>query len=102
MDGARFGLTHQHVDILTRVLFDPLRTAGFRVGIFGSRARGVQAAFSDIDVLIQGTPCADLVARVREQLEESTLPYRVDLVEERDLAASYRDSVMQDIVWLWD
>ena len=68
-----------------------------RVYLFGSYARGEAHRFSDIDVAIDaGDPLPpSLKADIEEALEESTVPYFVDVV---DLARSphLRDRVLAD------
>jgi uncharacterized protein len=68
------------------------------VSIFGSRARGDFRQFSDLDVLVEGPVSPSLLSSVSESLEESTLPFRVDIVLEGDLADSYRPGVLRDKV----
>jgi len=96
----RFGLSEPHWQTLERIVFDPLRNANCVSWIFGSRARGDHRPFSDLDVLISGSPPPPLLAQIREDLEESTLPIHVDLVLENELADSYRDSAQRDRVAL--
>lgn len=54
-----------------------------RVWLFGSFARGEAHRFSDIDVAIDaGAPLPPLLkADIEEALEESTVPYFVDVVD---------------------
>ena len=98
MSSDRFGLSQPHWELLTKLLFRPVKEAGGRVWIFGSRARGDYRQFSDLDVLIGGPITRDLISTIGEQLEESTLPIRVDLVLEPDLAETYHAGVMKERV----
>ncbi|MDX2002534.1 MAG: nucleotidyltransferase domain-containing protein [Chitinophagales bacterium] len=51
------------------------------VKIFGSRAKGVHRLFSDIDLAItQGTPDVQQIAALKADFEESSLPYKVDVL----------------------
>lgn len=61
-----------------------------RVWLFGSCARGDIWQSSDIDVAIEAAESLpdNLIPRLRLDLEESTIPYDVDIV---DLAKSDRD-----------
>jgi predicted nucleotidyltransferase len=72
--------------------------------LFGSRAKGTQQKYSDIDLLLD--PDYDLnlqdLAKIRDYLEESPLPFKVDLVLRSQLAASYIDSIMSERVRLTD
>jgi predicted nucleotidyltransferase len=69
------------------------------VHLVGSWARGTQRATSDIDTAIESSkplPRA-LLASLREALEESTIPNRVDTVDLADADAALRDRVHRDI-----
>ncbi len=66
--------------------------------VFGSRARGDFKPFSDIDILIsfsKNLPSM-LVALIQGTLEESDLPFDVDLVLEEQLLEEYKTSVLRE------
>jgi uncharacterized protein len=68
--------------------------------IFGSSIRGGQ--FYDIDVGIEDA-CAHEMAffDAREELEESTIPYFVDIIDLNKADAQFRNAVLNDkILWL--
>ena len=73
------------------------------VYLFGSWARGAQRLTSDIDVAIESAeplPRA-LLASLREALEESTIPNRVDVVDLAETDAAFRDRVRREgILWI--
>ena len=73
------------------------------VYLFGSWARGTQRPTSDIDVAIESAeplPRA-LLASLREALEESTIPNRVDVVDLAETDAAFRDRVRREgILWI--
>ena len=72
-----------------------LQGSPVEVWLFGSWARGEQRRSSDIDVAV--LPQADLpvgtLARLRYELDESTIPYSVDLVDLRDASVGFSRSV---------
>lgn len=73
-----------------------------RVYLFGSRARGSSRAASDIDVgILDDAPLADgLLSDIRETLFESTIPYRVDVVDLGQVDAEFRRRVLTEgILW---
>jgi predicted nucleotidyltransferase len=50
--------------------------------LFGSRARGDESVYSDIDIAIESSHVlSDRLSQVRFEIEESLIPYKVDLVE---------------------
>jgi predicted nucleotidyltransferase len=67
-----------------------------RVFLFGSRALGTGRPTSDIDLaLLSDDPLpADLVARLKGEFEESTIPYTVDVID-----LSQVDEPLRERVW---
>jgi predicted nucleotidyltransferase len=49
--------------------------------LFGSRAMNTNQPASDIDIALKGKINFDIVAKVRSELEESSLPYFFDIVD---------------------
>jgi len=50
--------------------------------LFGSRARGDASTYSDIDIAIESSrTLSEKLSQVRFDIEESLIPYKVDLVE---------------------
>jgi predicted nucleotidyltransferase len=74
-----------------------------RVYLFGSWARGEARRLSDIDVAIDpATPLPrGTLARLREQLEESSVPYHVDVVDLSRTDPAFRRRVLAEGV-LWN
>jgi predicted nucleotidyltransferase len=94
-----FGLESKHLEILQKLVFIPLKKKmGCKVWVFGSRARGDHQKFSDLDLLIEGNVDPKILSKVREDLDESSLPIKVDIVLNSELAESYRNSVEKDRV----
>lgn len=98
----KFGLADHQYLILENLVLRPLLNKNARVFVFGSRARGNNHPFSDIDILVKEDPQFPLgwidIAKVREDIENSNLVIKVDLVLDQDLAESYRPSVEKDLI----
>jgi hypothetical protein len=85
-----------------RIVLAGLRDLGVRVFLFGSRARGDARATSDIDVaLLSARPIPrGTLAAIREALEESRVPFRVDLVDLAAAGAELREHALREgIEW---
>lgn len=97
-ENLSFGLKAEHRTELLR----QLRRLGpaCEFWIFGSRARGDQKPFSDIDILVKGKVEGPRLAELREALEQGPLPYKVDIVLDEELAPAYRSSVESDRIRL--
>ncbi|MDP6952039.1 MAG: nucleotidyltransferase domain-containing protein [Alphaproteobacteria bacterium] len=68
------------------------------IWLFGSYARGNAGPHSDIDIAIESeAPLpTGLLARLRLALEESTIPYRVEIVDLHDADREFREAVYEE------
>lgn len=71
-----------------------------RIFIFGSSLK--TKSFADVDVGLVGEPIAPgQLVQAKEALEESTLPYKVDLVDFNQVNDSFKQEVLNGTVqWL--
>ena len=73
-----------------------------KIYLFGSRARGTNQEFSDIDIALDaGTKLrrAD-VGEARDMLSESNIPYKIDIVDFQDISEEMRKFILQEgILW---
>lgn len=85
-----------------RIVMDELGSEKATVYLFGSWARGEATSLSDIDVAIEPhlTLSPGTLARLRERLEESHVPYRVDVVDLSRTSPDFRHRVLTEGV-LW-
>jgi predicted nucleotidyltransferase len=86
-----------------RIVLGVVSERNVRVYLFGSWARGEASRLSDIDVAIDpqiALPRGTL-AQLREQLEESHIPYRVDVVDLSHVSSEFRQRVIAEGV-LWN
>lgn len=96
----KFGLTEEQYTLLKNLLIDKLKSYKARIFVFGSRARGTNHPFSDIDIFYIEHPTQKIsnedLSVIKENLEESNLPIKVDLVKHEDLAKSYLPGIEKD------
>jgi predicted nucleotidyltransferase len=64
---------------------------------FGSRARGDAKRLSDLDIVFVEAIERSALARLRELFEESSLPFKVDLVEWRDIDPAFQALIANDM-----
>ena len=86
------------LDLLRKTVIRALAGQRARVYLFGSWASGTQRRASDIDLAIEAeTKLPEAVlSRLREALEESHVPYRVDVVDLADVDASFRARALRE------
>lgn len=80
------------------IVLNGLRDVEARVFLFGSHAKGKARRASDIDVAIlapRDLP-PGLLSEIREALEESAVPYQVDLVDLAQADRALMERVMQE------
>jgi predicted nucleotidyltransferase len=92
------GLSKEENDFIYSSLIDTLKNAGCKIFIFGSRATQKHKKFSDIDLLYVKTELNDsdiekTIFRLVNKIEESRFPYKIDLVDNSNLASSFRSKI---------
>ena len=72
----------------------------FPVYLFGSRTTNTIKAFSDIDLIIMtnNNLPSDIVAQLTNEIDESNIPYKVDIVEWHLLSDSLKNSIQKQFV----
>ncbi len=99
------GLDEQTLRYLPRITEILRRVfAGLRcsVWLFGSRATGRAGAASDFDLAVSSTEdIFPLLVRARDELEESTIPFRVDLVDLREASREVAEEVRLKGILVW-
>ena len=79
-----------------RYLRDTLKRclpAGAKVYLYGSRARQDHAWHADYDLWIDADLPQSVVQSIREDIDESFVPYRVDLVTTPELSGRFAERV---------
>lgn len=94
----KFGLNEKDYQFISDILM-PLKNKGAILWCFGSRARGDHKLFSDLDLMVEShTDFSREIGAINEKLIESSFPFKVDIVQEKDFADSYRAGFMKDRV----
>jgi hypothetical protein len=87
---------------ITAVLAEVLRSQPCAVYLFGSRAAGTNSPVSDYDIAVLAQEDISYeLSLAREQLEESNIPYTVDLVDLQATSALFASKVLQEGLVLW-
>ena len=62
---------------------------------FGSRVTGTSKPWSDLDIAIVASAPVGLrlMAEIRDAFEESSLPFRVDLLDWNEISQSFRQAI---------
>lgn len=73
-----------------------------KIYLFGSRARGTNGPFADIDLALDGgkeLPVAD-VDEIKSMFKESNIMYKIDIVDLHSVTELMRNEILlEKIVW---
>jgi hypothetical protein len=77
------------------VIKEELADREISVILFGSRATGKDRIASDVDIALKAKTPIDrqLLLRIKDRLEDSTIPYRVDLVDWSRVSESVQNDI---------
>ncbi len=87
---AMIDLAHENLALLKQLITEHLSECEIRV--FGSRIHGMAKPYSDIDIALKcGSPIdRRTMSRLKEALQESTLPIRVDVLDWHSISEEFR------------
>jgi len=67
--------------------------------LFGSRAKGTNSKFSDIDIgVITNKDIEDIIIEIKEIIEESFVPYDVDIIDFNNVSKKFREEALKKVV----
>ncbi|MEA3507881.1 MAG: nucleotidyltransferase domain-containing protein [Synergistota bacterium] len=84
-----------------KIALDSVKDLPVKVFLFGSRARGNNRPFSDIDIALEhenGALSPALLALLRERFEESLIPFMVDLVDLGVASEVFNNAVKEEAI----
>ncbi|WP_442602595.1 nucleotidyltransferase domain-containing protein [Paenibacillus sp. KN14-4R] len=95
-------LTREHIlEMVKEVVLAPFSNTTARVYLIGSWAHGKEKRTSDIDVAIwyDSSDAEEVLSDLRTELEESLIPYRVDVVNLNLAGPKMNRKAEEGIVW---
>ena len=97
MADLRVDIQPSHLELVRTILRQHLPQSA-KVWAFGSRARGDNREASDLDLAIDLGRALTLgeMAALCAGFEESTLPYKVDIVDMHQISAAFREIVAEN------
>ena len=73
-----------------------------KIYLFGSRARKDHSSESDIDIALDSNKKIEsyTLSLIKEEIEESTIPYTVDVVDVHSISEDLKKQILKDgILW---
>ena len=95
-------MDEQVLQIIKEIVFRHIPPNKYKVFVFGSRVSGRAGKWSDYDIGIEGeekVPTRSIMD-IREALEESDLPYFVDVVDFNEVDEDFKKIAKQKIYLL--
>ena len=94
-------LDQKWIDVICKTVDDQIKDS-HKVLLFGSRSTGVSKKYSDIDVALVSDCSISLsqLLRISGSLEDSSLPYKVDVVDLARTEGRFRENILKDGVEL--
>lgn len=88
---------------LKELIASVIKERGVIVYLFGSRATGKATPSSDIDigVILKEGNSGRIIALLRERIENSNIPYKVDVVDLSQVSEEFRERVLREGKVLW-
>ena len=81
-----------------RILKAILQKYPYRFYAYGSRAKGKNRKYSDLDLCYKDDIPTKVILDIQEELEESDLPFRVDLVFWESMSSGFQKLIEKDLV----
>jgi predicted nucleotidyltransferase len=92
-------LNDQQLITLKKALYEVFKPDEYSLFIFGSRATNTAQKWSDIDVGVEGKSITmQQRAKIRDLLEDSDIPYTVDMVDFTTVDKKFKDIAKQVII----
>jgi predicted nucleotidyltransferase len=89
--------------VVRQLITDKLRDIPSRVYLMGSCARGDNSRYSDIDIAIETLQSAPktLISDIRDLLEQSDVPFLVDIFDFSQLEERYQKEIKKEgVLWI--
>lgn len=100
---TNFGLETKHLEFLKATLKKQFCDENIKFYIFGSRAKGTQKEYSDIDIAVDDKGqkiSTDILLKAISEFENSTFPYEVDIIDLNSIEKNFKSLITSDLVEL--
>lgn len=93
---------NKHILKLKEIIIGLLKNEDVKIVLFGSRARKDDYICSDVDIGIipYGKIEEKKITLLKEKIEDINIPYKVEIVDFRDVSEDFKNLALKDaIVW---
>ena len=92
---ANLDLADRYVDFIINTVKSILPDA--EIYIYGSRVQGKAREYSDVDIALRGDIDFDKLLKIKALFEDSTFPYKVDVVDLSSLTPEFLNIIEKDL-----
>lgn len=89
-----------YLDLTKKIILKHLDCNKYKIFLFGSRACGNEKPYSDIDVGVLGKEKLNSIvkANIENELDESIVPYKVDIVDFSRVDEKFKSYALKKII----
>ena len=87
-------LKNSHHQIIQQIL----RKYPYKFYAYGSRAKAVAEEYSDLDLCYRENIPWKIISNISGELEDSDLPFKVDLVAWEWMSPEFRETIKKDLI----
>lgn len=84
----------RHYEIIKNIL----KNYPYQFYAFGSRVKGTNTKFSDLDLCYKDNITLNMLSHIKEDFEESNLPFEIDLIDWSNCTESFKQMIEKEIV----
>ena len=91
-----------YLDLVKEVVFKHIPKNKYNIFLFGSRAREKHRFAADIDIGVQGKEPLeeDLIYKIKDEIEESIVPFKVDIIDFMTVTNKFKKEALKNIkIW---
>ena len=95
-------MDNKYLTQLKKLVLDELKSQNVKIFMFGSRARGDNYIGSDVDIglIPKDKIDSNKVSLLKEKIENSNIPYKVQIVNFKEVSERFKNEAMKDIeIW---
>lgn len=94
-------MNNKYFDLIRKIVIEELKDEDVKIGLFGSFANETNTIASDIDVAIIPKNAINKwkLSNIREKLEETTIPFNIDIVDFSMVSESFMNVALRNVMW---
>ncbi len=96
----KIDIESKYLNLVKNMINAILQDEKLKIYVFGSRAKGRSKQYSDLDIALKSDfkINSDKLSKINIELEDTTIPYKVDVIDLNGISDSFKNSIMNDLV----